>query len=170
MHRIVRYLSGFLLLFSGCCLSLSEEEQRENLMEPLSLDLSLERSLATPFFGEGEWPTRAWWEELNFPQLNDLIALALVQNPKMDQIERRIEYAWQEANIARARLFPSIYFNATDDYQYLSKNGLYRAFNPNIPLSANLIDLKLNFSYEFDIWEKFPFAYGSLRPRESRGG
>jgi NodT family efflux transporter outer membrane factor (OMF) lipoprotein len=70
-------------------------------------------------------------------------------------VEQTIENAKARAVIARSSLFPLVFFNYTDTWEYLSKNGLYRAFNPSLPLNANLVDLSLSFTYEFDFWGKY---------------
>jgi NodT family efflux transporter outer membrane factor (OMF) lipoprotein len=56
--------------------------------------------------------------------------------------------------VVKSRLFPLIFFDYEENYQYLSHHGLYRAFNPKIPINANLVDLTLSFNYEFDFWGK----------------
>jgi NodT family efflux transporter outer membrane factor (OMF) lipoprotein len=72
----------------------------------------------------------------------------------LQSIEQRVLQAKQQSTVARSSLYPLVFFNATDNLQYLSKNGLYRALNPNLDLGANLIDLSISFFYEFDFWSK----------------
>ncbi len=160
-----------LLVLTSCMVSLPKQQQTENLITQPTLNQSVNESLETPFFSIGEWPSAEWWEVFNSPELNFLIGVALQQNPSLQEVRRRIEYAKQEAVIARSRLFPFISFDADDDWQYLSKNGLYRALNPNIPIAPNLIDIKLNFSYEFDFWGQnrnlFTAALGEFRAQEA---
>src|ERR1700722_16195790 len=88
------------------------------------------------------------------PQLNTLIKMALDLNPTIQSVKTQIAFTKEKAIIARSRLFPLIFFDATDSWEYLSKHGLYRALNPKLPLSASLIDLTFSFSYEFDFWGK----------------
>src|SRR5690606_35990663 len=68
--------------------------------------------------------------------------------------------------IARSDLLPLVYFNATDQWQYLSENGLYRALNPNIRLNNQQIDFSLSFSYEFDFWGKYRNLYRAALGRQ----
>ena len=150
-QRLILWSTCFL---TGCCVSLSKSRQTENLLPRPSLEESRENSLNTPFFARGEWPSETWWEMFDTPQLNALIEMALDLNPTIQSVKTQIAFTKERAIIARSRLFPLIFFDATDSWQYLSEHGLYRAFNPTLPLSASLIDLTFSFSYEFDFWGK----------------
>jgi NodT family efflux transporter outer membrane factor (OMF) lipoprotein len=108
----------------------------------------------SPLFVEGQWPGECWWTVFESDELDEFMARAIENNPTLAAAEFRVEQAYQEARLARSRFFPLIFFNAIDTYEYLSENGLYRAFNPLIPLSANVIDLTLSAWYEFDFWGK----------------
>ena len=143
------------LLFLSGCVSLPKDQQTENLLYPPSVQTSVDRSVESGFFTLGDWPEEKWWEIFHSEELNSLIAEALNQNPTIQSIERRVEFARQNAKVVRADLFPLIFFNAEESWEYLSKNGLYRAFNPKIPLNANLVDLTISFQYEFDFWGKY---------------
>ena len=67
--------------------------------------------------------------------------------------------------------FPLLFFDADETWQYLSKHGLYRILNPKVPLNANLVDLTLSFSYEFDFWGQnrnlFRAALGTYKAQEA---
>jgi NodT family efflux transporter outer membrane factor (OMF) lipoprotein len=131
-----------------------KSEQTKNLLPSPSLDSSVEASLQTPFFSTGDWPEENWWEVFNSPQLNGLIAQALEKNPTLKEVQSKIDFAKQEAIVARSRLFPFMSFNGDIVKTYLSETGLYRAFNPKIPLNAQVIYLSLSLEYEFDFWGK----------------
>lgn len=143
---------GIFFFLSSCYVSMPESEQTENLLPPPSLDSSVDAAMQTPFFSTGDWPDENWWEVFNSPQLNDVIAEALDQNPTLKSVEKKIDFAKQEAIVTRARLFPYISFDGDITKQYLSKNGLYKAFNPKLPLNVQLIDLSFSLTYEFDFW------------------
>jgi NodT family efflux transporter outer membrane factor (OMF) lipoprotein len=98
--------------------------------------------------------------------LNQLIGEALTQNPTLQAVQERVSAAKSQATIVRSDLFPLLYFDASDQWQYLSENGLYRTLNPSIPLSAQLIDFSLSFSYEFDFWGKYRNLYQAALGRE----
>ena len=134
-------------------------QETESLSPPISLESSLEDSLDTDFFALGDWPQANWWEMFESAQLNDLIENALAYNPSLKEAESRIEAAWQIAIIARSELFPWIFFKVTDELQHLSKNGLYRAFNPKLPLNANLVDINFTLNFDFDFWGKYHLLF-----------
>ncbi len=161
----------FGLLFLSGCVSLPKDQQTENLLSPPSVTTSIDRSMESGFFSIGDWPKQNWWEIFGSSELNSLISIALDKNPTIQSIEKRVEYAKQTAKVVRSRLFPLLFFDADETWQYLSKNGLYRTFNPKIPLNANLVDLTLSFTYEFDFWGKnrhlFNAALGESKAEEA---
>jgi NodT family efflux transporter outer membrane factor (OMF) lipoprotein len=165
-----KWILGSAIFFSGC-VSLPKDVQRENLISPPSLETCIDQSLNSGFFTVGHWPKERWWETFGSAELNHLITEAIEQNPTIHSVEERVEFARQSAKVARSRLFPLIFFDANESWEYLSHNGLYRALNPEIPLNANLVDLTLSFSYEFDFWGKnkhlFKAALGEEKAREA---
>lgn len=146
-------------ILTGCTLSLSKEERTQNVLPAPSLADSEKEVLEGPFFAKGNWPEKTWWEQYHLRELNALIEKALVQNPSIQAVQERIQFAKSQAVIARSELLPLIYFDASDQWQYLSKNGLYRALNPKIPLNNTQIDFSLSFFYEFDFWGKYRNLY-----------
>ena len=123
------------------------------------------------FFYVGNWPEENWWEVFDSEELNGLIAEALIENPTVQSFSRRFEYARQEAKVVRSKLFPLLSFDADETWEALSHNGLFRAFNPKIPINANLVDLTLSFTNEFDFWGKnrslFNAALGESKAQEA---
>ncbi len=156
--------SSLALLHS--CLSMTQEELSENLISNPTLDSSVASSLSEPYFTKGQWPEQNWWTSFDSEQLNQLMESALTQNPSLQSIEQRVNQAKQQSTIARSKLFPLLFFNASDNWQYLSKNGLYRTLNPEIPRNASLIDLTLAFTYEFDFWSKYRNIFKAALGRE----
>lgn len=148
-----------------------KDQQTENLISPPSVDASAEKGVDSGYFAFGDWPEENWWEIFHSEELNSLISEAIGQNPTIQGIQRRVELARQTAKVVRSRLFPLIFFDANETWEYLSKNGLYRALNPDIPLNANLVDLTLSFQYEFDFWGKnrhlFNSALGEAKAQEA---
>jgi len=47
-----------------------------------------------------------------------------------------------------------LYLNASDEWTYLSQNGLLKKLEPQIPLGHQLTNFALSFFYEFDFWGK----------------
>ena len=165
-----KWMIASFCIFSGC-VSLPKDQQTENLIEPPSVDTSINKSLDSGYFSIGDWPKEKWWEIFHSSELNALITESIQQNPTIIAIQKRIEAAKQTANIARSKLFPLLFFDANETWEYLSKNGLYRTLNPKIPLNANLVDLTLSFTYEFDfLGKKQEFIPNSFRTEKSARG
>ena len=136
------------------CVTFSQKEQAQFLIDPPSVDLTVQKSLQSEYFALGDWPKEDWWNLFDSPQLNALMDEALANNPSIQAFQQKVEVANQLALVARSKLFPWISFDGAYDWEYLSKNGLLRALNPKIPLYAKIYDLKLNLNYEVDIWGK----------------
>ncbi len=136
------------------CVTFSQKEQAQFLIDPPSVDLTVQKSLQSEYFALGDWPKEDWWNLFDSPQLNALMDEALANNPSIQAFQQKVEVANQLALVARSKLFPWISFDGAYDWEYLSKNGLLRALNPKIPLYAKIYDLKSNFNYEVDIWER----------------
>ncbi len=155
------FAASFLFL-TGCTLSMSHDERVENILPAPTLCVNEE----IPFFRRGDWPDKNWWEQYQLNELNDLIDLALCENPTIQSVRARIDYAKSQAVIAKSKYMPLIYFDTNDQWDYLSENGLYRALNPSIPLSNSQIDFSLSFFYEFDFWGKYHNLYHAELSRE----
>jgi NodT family efflux transporter outer membrane factor (OMF) lipoprotein len=149
-------LLGFLV---SCNLSMPQEEITEHILPTPSLDASLKAALENRFFTEDQWPEKNWWVQYGSHELNELMQIALKNNPTIERISQKIEFAKSQTTIARSKLLPLLFFDASDQWQHLSKNGLYRALNPDIAINTNLIDFSLSFSYEFDFWGKYRNLY-----------
>ncbi len=155
-----------LCLLSSCCISMSKKERTKNFRPTPSLKESREIALQTPAFKEGNWPTRQWWEQYDSKELTCLIEMALKNNPSILAVREKINFAQNESIIARSALFPLIYFDTSDQWQYLSQTGLFRNLNPNIPLNSSQIDFSLSFTYEFDFWYKYRNLYNAALGRQ----
>jgi NodT family efflux transporter outer membrane factor (OMF) lipoprotein len=165
-----KWIFGCLFCLYGC-VSLPKDEQTANLLSPPSIELSIEKSLESGFFKSSDWPESNWWTIFQSDPLNRLISEALMQSPTIQGIEKRVESAKQTAKVARSKLFPLIFFDAEESWELLSHHGLYRAFNPHLPISGYLVDLTLSFTYEFDFWGKnrnlFLAALGENKAQEA---
>ncbi|KTD17476.1 efflux transporter outer membrane subunit [Legionella jordanis] len=153
IHRIGFYLCFGLLL--SCRIALPPQKQVEHLKALPKMGQEIQAQKRTKTFKKGVWPSRYWWLAYGSSELNELMLQSLLNNPSIQEVKSRLEVAKQEALIERSRLYPLVFFDFRENKQYLSKNGLYRALNHNIPLDADLIDLSLSFRYEFDFWGKY---------------
>ncbi|MCF7806057.1 MAG: efflux transporter outer membrane subunit [Simkaniaceae bacterium] len=154
------------LLLTSCSLSMSKEEKLQKIISPPNLDSSLVSINEHLDIEKHRWPSSNWWEQYQINELNFLVESALCNNPSLQAIKEKIDYAKGEAVIARSKLFPLLFFNASDQWEYLSHNGLYRALNPNIKINNQQIDFSLSFSYEFDFWGKYRNLYRAALGRE----
>jgi NodT family efflux transporter outer membrane factor (OMF) lipoprotein len=155
-----------IFLFCISCINMPEKEQTKLLMTMPNGKESIKNSLNNPLFCLGEWPEDLWWEIFNTPELNKYIDEAVSLNPDLKSVEQKINYAKQEAIIKRSKLYPLVFFDASDNYSYLSKTGIYYSLNPKIPRVGNLIDLSLSFNYELDFWSKYRNTFYAALGRE----
>jgi NodT family efflux transporter outer membrane factor (OMF) lipoprotein len=143
-----------LLLLLSSCLSMSQKEKTQYIIQPPSLNPSVQSALEYGSVSMGLWPKEGWWSYFESEELTRLIETALRENPSIQMLEQRVAFSQQIALGARSKLFPLLYFNASDTILHLSQHGLEHAFNPNLPLGGYQIDLGLSFFYEFDFWGK----------------
>ncbi len=159
------------IIFLPSCVSMTQDEQRQNILFPPCLETSISKSLETDYFSVGNWPEEKWWKIFDTEQLDAFVAKALKGNPSLQAIEQRIELAKQTATVTGGLLFPLISFDAKETWELLSKNGVFRALNPKLPLNVNVIDLTLSSTYEFDFWGKnrnlFNAAMGRMKAEEA---
>lgn len=155
----------------SCTISLPQQSQIKNIKPVPSMERSIKKVFKKRVFSEGKWPNKQWWLTYNSSELSVLVTEALANNPSIHEIKNRIEVAKQQAIVTRSLLAPLVFFNAHENRQYVSENGLYRAFNHTFPLNARLLDLSLSFTYEFDFWGKnrnlFYAALGEAKVREA---
>lgn len=130
-------------------------ERVQHLLPSPCVETSIATALESPSFEPAPWPEWGWWQEYGSQELNWLICQALQCNPTIQAVRERICYAESQAVIAHSKLSPLVYFNGSDEFTYLSQNGLYRALNPTVPLANQLVNLGLSFFYEFDFWGKY---------------
>ena len=159
------------LLFLSGCLSMSEKEKTQNLIAPPSLSKSTESGFDSGIFSQGLFPKEAWWEDFNSPILTALIEESFQQSPSLKSVESRIDQAKQKVTMTKSKLFPTLFFNADDNWRYLSENGFTHLLNPDLSLKGYQVDLSLAFQYEFDFWGKyrniFRSALGELKVKEA---
>ncbi len=99
-----------------------------------------------------DWPREDWWRRYGDPQLDTLIAEGLAANPSLSAARARLARADAAAGVARAALYPKANGNFDSTYQRYSENYIWPP-----PLAGNWNTdnrLTLDFSYEFDFWNK----------------
>ncbi|MDE3056072.1 MAG: efflux transporter outer membrane subunit [Verrucomicrobiota bacterium] len=151
----------FLLFLLHSCLRMSEEEQKENLIPMPSMDWTAQNSMQTSFFSEGRWPKELWWEVFDSAVLNQMMREAIANNPNLHSVEQKILRAKERATVIKATLYPLVNFNADGLWQMVSSHGIQRAYNPDFPKKVQFLNMTLDFSYEFDFWDKYRNLYHS---------
>ena len=168
MRLIPLYWLGLLAL-SGC-VSLPREEAAGELKVSPSLDMSVQEGVAKGLVVEALPPCK-WWEIFDDATLSSFVEMALINNPSLQEAQAKVEEARQAANVKRAALFPQIYLDAEANAQHLAKNGFFRAYAPTIPGKVTEYTLFLDFTYEYDFWDKWKnlylAAWGESRAREA---
>lgn len=135
------------LIFTYGCVRVPIDEAKCQMLET--------PCISTQGFAVGEFPCLYWWEMFNDSQLNGLIAQALSDSPTLSRVAARVEAAEAEANIKKSRLFPTIGYNASVNWQYIGKNNLIRAYTPKIiPGKENIYAMDIDLKYEIDFWGK----------------
>ena len=141
-----------LLLLAGCAPIPDHDTAR--ISESFHFNTALNEAMETGDFASGDWPSKSWWEDFKDPTLTKLIDAALCLSPTLKKAEARLKAAAQFALQKRAKLFPEVDFDPSDNWQHLSRNGFFREFAPTIPAVVNDVVIALSFSYEFDFWGK----------------
>jgi NodT family efflux transporter outer membrane factor (OMF) lipoprotein len=150
--RRIGILSLLLLLAHGC-VTVPKHDLAEK-MSSAGCEKIASLATDTGFFPKGDFPDETWWEDFDDPQLTHLIEEGLKSSPTLKKAEARLKAAAQSALQTKSRLYPEVDFDGVDNWQHLSKSGLFRAFAPTFPPVINQIDLNLDFFYEFDFWGK----------------
>lgn len=153
----------FCLLFFSSCINMSKEEREKNIQTQPALTESVEQAKELDGFVIGDWPDQKWWEMFGSKELNALVESALEKNPSIAVAKQRVESANQEAIVASSTLFPLIYFDASENLEMLSKNGLTYALNPALGRNAHTSKVAFTFNYEIDFWSKYKNIARSAR-------
>lgn len=148
------FLVIIIALFLSSCMDVKEICQNPILLNPEDLNSSSIESGQLSFFKRGDWPSSSWWSVFNSPTLNQLIEQAISRNPTIQSVYDRVEASKQEVIMKKSPLFPSVFFDGTQTWGRVSENGLIHALNPSLGTIYDLVDLQVNFNYQFDFWGK----------------
>jgi NodT family efflux transporter outer membrane factor (OMF) lipoprotein len=117
---------------------------------------------------DAAWPGEAWWQAYGDPQLNSLVAQAIVGNPSLRSARARVGQATGLAAIARAGTLPRVDGAVELDRTYQT----HGAFPIDIPEHYTYWEntALLKISYDLDLWGKdrasMEGALDSLRAAE----
>jgi NodT family efflux transporter outer membrane factor (OMF) lipoprotein len=102
--------------------------------------------------GVVDWPRADWWRRYDDAQLDALMADGLAGSPSLAAAKARLARAGAAARVARSALLPQVDGNAAITDQRYSENYI---FPPPFAGSWNTDSrVTLDFSYEFDFWNK----------------
>ncbi len=115
-----------------------------------------------------------WWENLQDPLLNELIALAANQNLDLYIAATRVLQARTEANGKKGDLFPHIDGSVTGGHVYYSKdaliNGLLGTACPirrkHVKRNVNFFELGFDVEWEIDFFGKTAHDISALQAQE----
>jgi NodT family efflux transporter outer membrane factor (OMF) lipoprotein len=111
-----------------------------------------------------DWPRDAWWQRYGDPQLDALMTEALAGNPSLAIARARVARATAAAGVAHSALLPRLNGNAAADYQRFSENYIYPPPYAGSWYSDNRATL--DFTYEFDFWNKNGAAFEAALSQE----
>jgi outer membrane protein TolC len=95
-------------------------------------------------------PVQVWWSTFNDPQFDGLMQQALADNPSLAQAMARVREAQSLADVARARLAPTVSFDAQEIRERLSSHEPIPA--PYNGTKRWLGSEGLNLSWDMDFW------------------
>lgn len=143
MLRLPAFYLATVILSSGLggCVSPAGIQHDQALREPSALG-------AKAAFAA--WPEEDWWKKLGDPQLDQLIAKALRENPGITQAAKRLEKAYAYAEAAGAALKPQLDASLDISRQRLSENAFYPP--PFAGSWQSIANGSLNASWDVDFW------------------
>jgi multidrug efflux system outer membrane protein len=105
------------------------------------------------------WPTEQWWHEYHDPQLDELMARALTDNPTLAVAQARLASANAAVSAERAASGPSAGVGAGLNRQRYSATGLFP--EPIGGAWFNDTTLQAKASYDFDWWGRHRAQIGA---------
>ena len=151
-HRLRLILNiGCALLLSSCAWIPKGDPPAEYLEPP-----EMKETLAEVESRLQQWPEDRWWEQFDNPELNELMEIALKDNPGLKLASARLRQAEALVKVEGARLLPFLEADASLTYERLSQHGVFAALNPEVAGARFMLGIinPLSFRYEFDFWGK----------------
>ncbi len=147
------------------CSNLTPINERPSLALPDSLLISKKKVIkkanqAEPISSE---KLQQWWESLQDPSLNRLIAEALANNQDMAIAAARIAEARATAQVASANRAPTLDANFASSRTRLSESA--GKVGPGAAVANNDFQLGLTAAYEVDFWGKYQNADRAAQAR-----
>jgi NodT family efflux transporter outer membrane factor (OMF) lipoprotein len=138
-----------LALALSACASMGNIHPESNRLDPNTLGAgsAIQRAAGTV-----EWPRQQWWEALHDNQLNELLRVALADNPSLRGAQARVKQAQAIAGIAEQNTQVKGSADASLNRELYSAHGTTPA-----PLAGNYAwrnQATLSGSYDLDLWGK----------------
>ena len=99
-----------------------------------------------------QWPTEQWWEALHDPQLNQLVAAALADNPNLHVAQARVRMARSLAGVAESAGQVHVEAQAASTRSLYSNDGTVPP--PLNGAYAWLNTATVSASYNLDLWNR----------------
>lgn len=144
-------LPALLLALAGCAGMDQVAPPQARTLDPLRLDAGAAiREAAAGQSAQQAWPKQAWWQALNDPQLDRLVARALEGNPSLKASQARVRQAQALAGAAEAAGLPRVDGSAVIDRERYSAHSTVPA--PLAGNYANKATAGITASYDLDLW------------------
>ncbi|WP_374496829.1 efflux transporter outer membrane subunit [Vogesella indigofera] len=114
--------------------------------------LNTAESLIGHTVSPANWPHANWWQRYGDPQLNQIVAEALVDSPSLRVAQSRMRQAEAVSGLAKAAGKPQINASLKSTRQKYSEHSTVPKLIAEDWQTFN--DATLSFSYELDIWGK----------------
>ncbi len=124
-HLRLGFALGCALLFGSCAWIPQGDAPAEYLEPP-----EIRETLSEVTSRLQQWPEDRWWEQFGSPELNELIAGALKDNPGLKQASARLRQAQSLVKVEGARLLPFLEADASLTYERISQHGVFAALGP----------------------------------------
>lgn len=160
-HTLTQLMLSLCLL-SGC-VALPDLADSAKLLTMPSLSATPDNDPASNEIAR-EWPKAQWWQVLDNPELNRLIATALQDNPNLLAAEARVKQSAAIADFQAAEMLPTLNANAELHQQRFSGTDFYGP-NGGKTFTGAYIDPAV-FRYHLDIWGKDKAALEAALGRE----
>ena len=156
-RKVPRYstLALAVMILSGCA-ALPKADPTPQLRQPQSADFVSSAA--------GQWPAATWWQSLQDPQLDQLIAQALHGSPDVAVAAARVHQAQAATDSTSASNGASLTANASLSRTRYSENSFYPP--PIGGATAWDAEPSLNFAYDFDFWGRNRKALQAALGRE----
>jgi NodT family efflux transporter outer membrane factor (OMF) lipoprotein len=138
---------AFVLLLCGC-IDGGGIHKQASMIDPDALDAGAALRATQ---ADAKWPADNWWRQWNDPQLDSLVEEATKGNPGLLAVEKRVDTARFQAQIAGANKLPQ-----------LSANGIferrrYARYSTPAPPGGTTVwsnSVEADLSYNLDLWGK----------------